>query len=286
MGTVGEALRRARESLREDSEYPARDAVLLLAHVLDRPPSYPYLHPDEMISAKDEDGYFGLIERRIRGEPVAYLRGYQEFMGLRLKVDRRVLIPRPETEILVEAAATALCGRDGPVIADVCCGSGAIGISLARTLPGSHAVLTDASADALEVARDNAASLGVSAQVEFLQGDLVAPLLGAGMAGVFDLVASNPPYIAEEELASLPRDVGVFEPRMALDGGPGGLRFIERLAVKAPALLKPNGLFFMEMGDGQGEASERIFAGTGKWREMQVIPDYAGRQRVFRAIKV
>ncbi len=285
MSTVGEALQRARATLREDSEYPARDAVLLLAHTLDKPSSYPYLHPDEALSDDAEERFLALVERRKSGEPVAYLRGYQEFMGLRFKVDRRVLIPRPETEILVEAAAGALSGMGEATIADICCGSGAIGLSLARILPGSHVALSDASADALDVARENAVSLGVAERVQFLQGDLAVPLLEAGMAGTFNLVASNPPYIPEDEMDSLPRDVRCFEPRLALNGGRGGTRFIERLAVEVPPLLKPNGLFLMEIGDGQGETCERIFAGAGLWRDAAVIPDYAGRQRVFRAMR-
>ncbi|MEX0974674.1 MAG: peptide chain release factor N(5)-glutamine methyltransferase [Bacillota bacterium] len=286
MATVGEALSKARASLREDSEYPARDAVLLLAHVLDKPSSYPYLHPEERLAPDVETEYSALVERRKTGEPVAYLRGYQEFMGLRFRVDRRVLIPRPETEILVGAAAAALRSADAAAIADVCCGSGCIGLSLARILPLSSVALTDFSQDALDVARENAALLGVARRVEFFAGDLTAPLLRSSKAGAFDLVASNPPYIAEEEMDSLPRDVRCFEPRLALDGGPGGLRFLERLAADAPALLKKDGLFLMEIGDGQGSACGDIFSRVGQWRDMQVLPDYAGRQRVFRASRV
>ncbi len=286
MTTVGEALADARASLREDSEYPARDAVLLLAHALDRPSSYPHLHPEEPLPPEAESLFESLVLRRKAGEPVAYLRGYQEFMGLRFRVDRRVLIPRPETEILVEAALAAMRGARRCNVADVCCGSGAIGLSLARMLPQATVALTDSSTDALRVAEENAVLLEVAGRVRFFPGDLTAPLIETGLAGSFDLVTANPPYIAQEEMDSLPRDVRCFEPRLALDGGPAGMSVIERLAGEVPALLAPGGLFLMEMGDGQGPACMATFSGNGMWLEPQVIRDYAGRQRVLRARKI
>lgn len=306
MATVGEVLAAARASLREDSEHPSRDAVLLLAHALDKPSSYPHLHPEDTVSPPAEALFMELIRRRKAGEPVAYLRGYQEFMGMRFRVDRRVLIPRPETEILVEAAMEEMrsvaqrtagtCSAnsckngndvepDGYTIADLCCGSGAIGLSLARMLPLCHVVLTDVSRDALDVAEVNAALLGVRERVEFMDGDLAAPLLAAGMTAKFDLVASNPPYIAREEMDALPRDVRCFEPHLALDGGPQGLTLVERLAAEVPEILKSGGLFLMEIGDGQGQVCQDIFAKDGRWRESQVMLDYAGRQRVFKVRK-
>lgn len=286
MTTVGEALAKARASLREDSEYPARDAVLLLAHTLEKPSSYPHIHPEEPLSSEAEALFDRLVLRRKAGEPVAYLRGYQEFMGLRFRVDRRVLIPRPETEILVEAAVAAMRGAHLCRAADICCGSGAVGISLARMLRSASVVLADCSNDALSVAKENAALLEVADRVRFFAGDLAAPLIEAGLAGSFDLVTANPPYIAQEEMDSLPRDVRCFEPRLALDGGPAGMSVIERLAGEVPALLAPGGLFLMEMGDGQGSACAAAFSGTGMWDEPEVIRDYAGRQRVLRVRKI
>ncbi len=279
MTTVGEALAEGRASLQKGSECLARDAVLLLAHVLNKPSEYPYLHPELALSPAQQQEYLGLVERRKAGEPVAYIRGHREFMGLRFRVDSRVLIPRPETEILVEAAVKALGAAS--CIADIGCGSGAIGLSLARLLPGGRVVLTDVSSDALEVARGNAASLGVAGRVRFLQGDLVKPLLEAGLSREFDAVVSNPPYIPQEQMDELPKDVRWFEPHVALDGGPSGLAVITRIAEEAPALLKPGGRLFMEMGDGQGQACLGIFAGTGAWQDSRVLPDYSGRQRVL-----
>jgi release factor glutamine methyltransferase len=281
MATAGGALARGRASLQADSEHPARDAVLLLAHVLGKPSEYPYLHPEAELSPAQEREYLELVERRRAGEPVAYLRGYQEFMGLRFRVDRRVLIPRPETEILVEAVLKAL--GDRPVVADIGCGSGAIGLSLARLKSAAQVILTDSSLDALDVAGANAASLAVSDRARFLQGDLAAPLLDAGLAGMFDAAVSNPPYIPREEMDGLPREVRRFEPALALDGGPGGLVIVARLAEEVPALLKPGGRFFMEIGDGQGDACRAIFAGIRAWQEFEALPDYSGRQRVFEA---
>lgn len=311
IATVGAALEFARNELHEDSEYAARDAVLLLAHALGRPPSYPHLHPEGELTPEQEEVFRSLISRRKTGEPVAYLRGRQEFMGLEFSVDRRVLIPRPETEILVEAAIADLGGAQASTtshtvkllaafsaasyapppegkayhIADICCGCGAIGLSLARMLKDAHVVLSDLSDGAVAVARENAGALGVADRTEFLSGDLAAPFVERGMSGTFDLVVSNPPYIAREELPALPRDVRGFEPRLALDGGPGGLHFIERLAAEAWPLLKPGRLMFMEIGSDQGAACQRIFAAAGHWAPGQVMRDYAGRERVFRVRK-
>ncbi|MGE5579826.1 MAG: peptide chain release factor N(5)-glutamine methyltransferase [Bacillota bacterium] len=294
MATVGEALELARASLREDSQYPARDAVLLLAHALDKPTSYLHLHPEDTLSPRAEEVLMELVRRRKAGEPMAYIRGYQEFMGDRFLVDRRVLIPRPETEILVEAAVEELrvamrsassigSTVDGALtIADICCGSGAIGLSLAKTFPGITILLSDVSPDALEVARMNAGLLGVERQARFLEGDLITPLIAAGWADSLELVTANPPYIAREEMDSLPRDVRCFEPRLALDGGPGGLDIIRRLAAEAPAVLKSGALFLMEIGHGQGSACEEIFSQDPRWRDPSVLPDYAGRQRVLK----
>jgi release factor glutamine methyltransferase len=286
MATVSQALAFGRASLREDSEYPARDAALLLALALDKPSEYPYLHPEAGVTAAEDGVYRDLVERRRGGEPVAYLRGYREFMGFRFKVDRRVLIPRPETEMLVEAALRALRDEERgerPFIADLCCGSGAVGLSLARVLPEAFVALADVSSEALAVARENAVALGVAGRVVFLAGDLASPLVDAGFAGKIDVLVANPPYIPEEEIDTLPRDVRRFEPRLALDGGPGGLKAIGRIAREAQRLLKPGGSLFMEIGDGQGRSCEALFSGVPGWLDLRVLADYSGRQRVFAA---
>lgn len=282
--TAGVALAKGRALLRGNSEHPARDAALLLAHVLDKPAEYPHLHPEAHLLPEEERCYLTLIERRRKGEPVAYLCGYREFMGVKFRVDPRVLIPRPETEILVGMAEEELRRRRGPCrIADVGCGSGAIGLSLALRLPSISVVLTDLSPDALEVAMDNAVGLGVLSRVTFLQGDLVSPLLKAGSSCELDAVVSNPPYIPNADMDDLPRDVRDFEPHVALNGGRDGLLVVRRMAREAPAVLKPGGYLFVEIGDGQGDECRAVFSETGMWQDFDVIPDYSGRQRVVTA---
>jgi len=351
MSTAGELLAWGRAFLRNRCEHPARDAALLLAHVLGQSPEYPYLHPEAVLSEHQASEYEALLRRRGDGEPTAYLVGYREFMGMRFRVDRRVLIPRPETEILVQAALEALetfgiletpgtfdahgalgtrgtwaargGAPGGPLVADIGCGSGAIGLSIAVLRRDARVVMTDISSGALEVAVANAKDLGLlglpgllgllgregvsgsdcwgdreasmgagaleqsgaqsRSRIRFLRGDLVEPLLDAGYGGTFDLVVSNPPYIASEEMENLPREVRLFEPRTALDGGPGGLNVIRRLAREAAPLLRCGGRLLLEIGDGQADSCREEFEKACMWQDFRVIPDYSGKQRVFAA---
>jgi release factor glutamine methyltransferase len=271
----------ARRELRDHSESPARDASVLLSHLLGESSEYPYLHPEIVLTKEQENRYRSLVERRRNGEPVAYIRGYQEFMGLRFSVDNRVLIPRPETELLVEKVLSILGDRRETVVADVGCGSGAIGLSLAK-LGGYQVVLTDSSSEALSVARFNADNLEVSSNVSFLHGDLLVPLYSRGYAGRLDALVSNPPYIPDGEMASLPKEVG-FEPQSALDGGPGGLRYIRRLVEDAGNLLKDAGWLVIEIEAGQGAAVRRLLA-DHNWENISISPDYAGKDRIAAAM--
>lgn len=311
MKTVGEMGSVGRKLLQGRTEYPARDAAVLLGHVLGKGSDYVYLHPEEHVSNDVEREYLELIKRRSRGEPLAYLRGYQEFMGFRFKVDRRVLIPRPETEVLVETALRRLAvtrasrspgvarssspelppilrekiqGVPKLLLADVCCGCGNIGISLAKFLPNIAVVGIDISPGALDVARENAVALGVAGRVIFVEGDLFDPLEHLGLIGQFDAVAANPPYIPSETLSLLPVEVRDFEPPGALDGGPGGLRFIRRLVHEAPRYLKPGGELFMEIGFDQSHVVREFFhETTAEYAEVTTMLDYAGRERLFVA---
>ncbi|MBE3519418.1 MAG: peptide chain release factor N(5)-glutamine methyltransferase [Firmicutes bacterium] len=313
MKTVGEIGSVGRKLLRGRTEYPARDAAVLLGHVLGKGSDYVYLHPEERVPEDAEREYLELVDRRSRGEPLAYLRGYQEFMGFRFKVDRRVLIPRPETEVLVETAQRRLAmmlgsrpreipnltpSQLGPapadesrltpklLVADVCCGSGNIGISLAKLLPGLIVVGVDISRDALDVARENAEALGVADRVTFVEGDLFEPLEQLGLAGQFDAVTANPPYIPAETLSLLPAEVRDFEPLQALDGGPGGLRLIRRVVYEAPRYLRPGGELFMEIGfDQAGVVREYFREMTAEYDDVTTVLDYAGRERLFVARK-
>jgi release factor glutamine methyltransferase len=254
------------------------DAEVLLAQVLGRDRVGLYTHFDQPLSAEELAAFRALIKRRLAGEPVAYLVGKREFRSLELVVDARVLVPRPETETLVEVALARLPVSAARVV-DVGTGSGAIALALksARPLDDVHAI--DRSPEALEVARDNATRLKL--EVTFHSGDLLAPVQELAP---LDLVVSNPPYIASAEIPSLPVEVR-HEPRLALDGGADGLTVIRRLIVEARALLDDNGAIAMEVGEGQAQAVAALLAQSG-YREIAIAQDLAGIARVVSAIKM
>ena len=212
-------------------------------------------------------------------EPVQYVVGETDFMGLRIRCDARALIPRPETEELVACAEEFLRGRERPVVVDVCTGTGCIACALAKRVPGARIVATDLSAAALELARENARALG--AAVEFRQADLLAGFPEAGA----DLVVSNPPYVAAAEIARLDRTVRDFEPHLALDGGPDGLRTISRLVAEAAHVLKSGGRLMMEIGEDQAEAVEEILCHTPRLQFQHLKSDFAGKWRVAMAVR-
>jgi release factor glutamine methyltransferase len=258
-------------------ESPRLDAEVLLAHVLktsrvglytafDKP-----LHPDELAAYRE------LIRRRLGGEPVAYLVGTQEFWSLPLAVDARVLVPRRDTETLVEVALRAARATREPVkkIADVCTGSGAVALALATELPTAEVWASDASAEALAVARANVAALGLAARVHLAEGDLLAPI---GAAGPFEIIVSNPPYVPSGDIAGLSAEVQ-REPRLALDGGADGLDVIRRLAPAAARALVPGGTLAIEHGHDQGAAVRAILAAAG-FPEPATTPDLAGKDRI------
>ena len=221
---------------------PRLTAELLLAHALSCDRVRLYLDFDKPLGDPELGRYRELVRRRADGEPTAYLTGVREFHGHRLSVDARVLVPRPETELLVEAALAELAGRpEGAAVLDLGTGSGALAIALALGRPGARVTAVDVSPGALTVARANAAALG--AAVTFLEGDLFAPLPAAAH---FDLIVSNPPYVPAGELAGLSREVR-REPRLALDGGPDGLSVLRRLVAAAPRYLTPGGVLLLEM---------------------------------------
>jgi len=207
--------------------------------------------------------------------PLAYLTGEREFWSLRLAVDDRVLIPRPETEALVEEALRLL--PPAPRVADIGTGSGAIAVAVATERPDAAVWATDLSAGALEVARANARAHGVEGRVRFAQGDLAEPL--AALAGTLDAVLANLPYVPAAEVDGLAPEVRDHEPRLALDGGGDGLRVVARLLGEAPALLRPGGRLLLEVGAGQA-AAVRELAGQGAWAVVGTRRDLAGIERV------
>lgn len=252
---------------------PRLDAEVLLAHLLRRDRVSLYTHFDQPLAKEELGAFRELIKRRLGGEPVAYLVGKQEFWSLSFAVDPRVLIPRPETEGLVEAVLSLLAGRAAPTVADIGTGSGAIAVAVAHERPDARVLAVDRSAEALAVARENALAHG--AAVEFLEGDLLAPLSGRGP---FDVIASNPPYIAEGDFPSLPPEVR-REPRGALLSGPDGLDAIRRLVADAKSLLAPGGALALEVGAGQAQAVASLLT-AGGYLAIEAKKDLAGIERV------
>lgn len=231
------------------------------------------LLPDELTVIREG------VRRRARREPVAYITGRRGFWSLDLHVDSRVLIPRPDTERLVELALDRLKGVEAPQIADIGTGSGCIALALAAERPDAAVVAVDRSADALAVARENAAALSLE-NVRFVEGDLLEPV-----SGPLDLVASNPPYIPSAEVDRLMPDVRQFEPRGALDGGPDGLDVIRRLVPAAAERLKPGGRLLFEIGHDQGDDARALVEADPRFAEVAVHQDYGGRDRVVEALR-
>jgi release factor glutamine methyltransferase len=250
---------------------PALDADVLLAHVAGVGKEHLIAHPEAELPAEAARRYEALLARRAAGEPVAYLRGYKEFYGVTLGVDARVLVPRPETEILVDAARAFAAGRPLTVV-DVGTGSGAIAIALARHEPGLRIIATDLSAAALAVARDNAAANGVAARIAFRQGDLLGPVTER-----LDIVAANLPYLRADALADLAGDRAAlaFEPRLATVAGDDGLDLIRRAVADLPRVLAPGGAAFFECDPTQVDAIRALAD-----RPVRVLTDLAGRERV------
>jgi release factor glutamine methyltransferase len=274
--SAGEVLQAARVRLSSISQYPRRDAELILAHVLGCDPTALLTHPERTLSTKETEQFETLLKRRLASEPVQYLTGTQEFFGLLFEVSPDVLIPRPETEHLVEAVLERF-DRDANLrIVDVGTGSGAIAVALAHALPRSQVTAVDFSPKALEVARRNADRHAVMDRMSFLQSDLLA----AAEPTQFDVVVSNPPYVADGEV--LEPQVASYEPRSALYAGPTGLEVYERLIPQASTILKPRGWLMMEIGYGQRPALEALLGG---WSEVSFVPDLQGIARVVLAQK-
>jgi release factor glutamine methyltransferase len=256
---------------------PRLAAQILLAHALGIDRVQLYVQYDKPLGPDELGRYRDLVKRRLAGEPVAYLTGRQEFWSLALAVDARVLVPRRDTETLIEVVLDR-APRDEPLaIADIGTGSGAIALALARELPQARVVATDRSAEALAVARENAARLGLADRIELREGDLYGAL---GADERFDIVASNPPYVPSGDIAGLAPEVR-REPRAALDGGADGLDLLRRLATGAAAhLTLPGGLVAFEHGFDQGPAVRGLLDATSAFEPAETRADMAGQPRV------
>ena len=259
-------------------ETPRLDAEVLLAHVLKYDRVALYTHFDQPLQADELTRYRELIKRRLQSEPVAYLVGKKEFRSLELHVDARVLVPRPETETLVELALTLLADGPSHRIVDVATGSGAIALALKSARPASTIFATDLSPDAAEVARANATRL--SLPVDIRVGDLLAPVAAEAP---FDLITANLPYIPTGDLPSLPPDVR-REPRLALDGGPDGLSQVRRLITMAFPLLAPGGSLLLELAADQPPAVAPLLTSAG-FLSPTTTKDLAGHPRILSAQK-
>jgi release factor glutamine methyltransferase len=272
--SAGDVLQAARTRLAQVSQYPRRDAELILAHVLGCDRAALLTHPERVLLPAETNQFENLLTRRQASEPVQYLTGAQEFFGLLFEVSPDVLIPRPETEHLVEAVLERFDRDANPRIVDVGTGSGAIAVAIAHALPRSQVTALDLSPSALEVARRNAERHGVIDRVTLLQSDLLA----AAGPREFDVVVSNPPYIADGE--RLEPQVANYEPRSALYAGPTGLEIYQRLIPQARNALVPGGWLIMEIGYGQQPALQTLLRG---WREVSFAPDLQGIPRVVLA---
>jgi release factor glutamine methyltransferase len=276
--TIGSVLRWAADDFRARGiEQPRLDAEVLLAFALAATRVQLIVDAQRPLMAEELARFRELVRRRRAREPVAYLLGEREFYGRTFRVDKRVLIPRPDTEVLVDVGLACSASRSlSARVLDLCTGSGCVAISLARERPTSRVQATDLEGSALAAARDNALRLGAY-NVSFSQGDLYDGL--RPLWGRFDLIVSNPPYIASGELAALAPDIRSFEPRRALDGGPDGLALLHRVVEGAPRYLALGGALAVEVGAGEAAAVEELFVARG-FRQVGRRADYGKIERV------
>ena len=268
-------------------------AELLLMHALGRDRTWLYTHPEAPLEADQAQQYLALIARRAAGEPVQYLTGKQEFWGLEFKVTPAVLIPRPETEHVMEVALARLGPRGFKVhldtgapretlrVADVGTGTGCLAVALAYELPHAEIFATDISAQALEIARENAVRHKVADRVNFMQADLLEPFVSASER--FDLIVSNPPYVARADAAKLQREVRDHEPHAALFGGLSGTEIYARLIEQAGSLLRSGGLLVVELGYNSADHVRSILTLENGWTNVAFTNDLAGIPRVAAA---
>lgn len=281
--TIAEAIQKAavRLAARQVPD-TRRDAELLLCHALGRDRAWVLVHGRDELDALSLRSYDMSVERRAEREPLQYITGSQEFWGLPFTVTPAVLIPRPETEFVVEAAVRAASAVAAPVIIDLCTGSGCIAVCLAHELPRARVFATDRSGAALEVARQNARRNNVADRIRFLEGDLFGPLDEMDLTGRVDVITANPPYVRAGDLAGLQPEVRDFEPGLALIAGPEGTEVAERIISAAPEYLRPGGPLIMEMGLGQAGALRAAAAGD-RYGPVEVLKDLAGIERVIVA---
>ncbi len=271
----------------KDIDSPRLTAELLLAHALDVRRLDLYLNMDQPLTPAELDAYRGLLMRRVRREPLQYITGVQEFWSREFRVTPAVLIPRPETELLVEQAIHRLETHpetEQLQVLDVGTGAGVLAVCLAAHFPNARLWATDISESALEVARFNARRHGVLERIVFLQGDLWAPLRDRDLR--FHLIVSNPPYVENETFSTLAPEIRDHEPRTALDGGPGGMRLIEKILRGAPEFLEPSGWLLLEMAPHQTPAALELVSQLPAYGSCGRLQDYARKDRLVFAQRI
>jgi len=273
--SIRHALKFAQASLPQSSS-PQLDAQLLLCRVLAVDKPYLFMYPQQTLSPEQQAQFEALLKRRRQGDPMAYILGTKGFWDLEFKVTPDVLIPRPETEHLIEAALAWGKDRNDIVAADIGTGSGAIAVTIAHHLPQASVHATDISSQALNIAQQNAARNGV--QVHLQQGNLAQPLIDAGIT--VNLLMANLPYIRRDELPSLP--VAGYEPHSALDGGADGLTLIRELLQQIPYICRSDALILLEIGAAQGAAAVELAAMLLSPQARSIIKDYAGHDRIVK----
>ena len=270
---------------------PKIDAELLMCHLLSMNKQQLFIKSPTLLDEKTCDAYFNLIDIRAEGMPVQYITREQEFMGISFYVDENVLIPRQDTETLVEEAINEIKtdfekkkrGRGSASVLDLCCGSGAIGVSLCKYLSEIKVTAADISGKALAIAAQNAKKTGVAKRMKFVKSDLFSSLK-TGLAGSkFDYIISNPPYIERAEIPKLQREVSEYEPFLALDGGEDGLEFYRRITAEALPYLKKGGMLMLEIGYQQSAAVIDLIEEKGCYDKPVIIKDLAGLDRVIKS---
>jgi release factor glutamine methyltransferase len=281
--TIGRLLSWTTDYLkRRGSESPRLDAEVMLAHVLKRQRVELYTHFNDEVAELPRKGFRELVLSRASGSPVAYLVGRKEFFSLAFSVSRDVLIPRPESEFVVTEYLNVTRGLESPRCVDVGTGSGCLAIASVHQQPGARFIAIDISERALDVAKANAAQLGVADRIDFRLGDRLEPLEGETS---FDAIVANPPYIATDQINQLEPGVKDFEPRLALDGGPGGLVMVSRLIEEAPAYLKPGGHLILEIGNAQEAPVRALIENQPGLKLAPTVFDLAKHPRVIRAVR-
>jgi release factor glutamine methyltransferase len=291
--TLAEAINKAASTLSAHGVSNARlDAEVLLRFILGKDRAWLLTHADEPLDEDQRNLFEKAVDRRAKREPLQYIIGRQEFWGLDFIVGPDVLIPRPETELVVETAlkitehGSRSTESNTPfTIVDLCTGSGCIAVSLAHEIRNARFFALDSSGKALAIARENARKHGVSERIRFLAGDLFQPLEELDVRGQVDIVTANPPYIRSGDLRGLQPEVRDFEPEVALIAGPGGKELHQEIIDRAPAFLKRHGALIMEMGEGQAEGLIEIMNENGKYTAPEILKDLAGMDRVIVAKK-